>query len=90
LLWENWFPCFFCLPIIVFDVVAVPVLCAIKYFLASNNDNDNILNGRVRGDGKQEVNEKGKTNRQKEKTEQGIREESFTGINRECYCTDRQ
>jgi hypothetical protein len=28
-------------------------LCAIKYFLACNNNNGDIQNGRVRGDGKQ-------------------------------------
>jgi hypothetical protein len=38
----------------------------------------------VSGDGKQEVKEKGKTNRQEGETEQGIRQESFKGINREC------
>jgi hypothetical protein len=42
LLWGNWFPCFFCLPIIVFGVVFVPVLCAIKYFVAYNNNNGDI------------------------------------------------
>jgi hypothetical protein len=42
LLWGNWFPYFFCLPIIVFGGVTVPVLCAIKYFLACNNNNGNI------------------------------------------------
>jgi hypothetical protein len=29
----NWFPCFFCLPIIALGIVIVHVLCAIKYFL---------------------------------------------------------
>jgi hypothetical protein len=39
----------------------------------------------VRRNVKQEVKEKGKTNKQtrRRKTEQGIREESFKGINRE-------
>jgi hypothetical protein len=39
---ETGFPVFFRLPIIVFGVVTVPVLCAIKYFLAYNNNNGNI------------------------------------------------
>jgi hypothetical protein len=60
LLWGKWFPSFFCLPIIVLGVVIVPVLYAIKYFLACNNNNGNIQNGRVRGDGKEEVKEKRK------------------------------
>jgi hypothetical protein len=42
LLWLNWFPCFFCLPIIALDIVIVPVLCAIKYFLAGNNSTSDI------------------------------------------------
>jgi hypothetical protein len=37
----------------------------------------------VRGYGKQEVKEKGKTNRQVGKTKQGIKQNSFKGINRE-------
>jgi hypothetical protein len=32
LLWGNWFPCFFCLPIIALGVVIVPVLCAVGIF----------------------------------------------------------
>jgi hypothetical protein len=70
LLWGNWFPCFFCLPVIVLGVVTVPVLCAVKYFLACNNSNGNIYNGRVRGDGKQEVKEKGQTNKQTSRRKQ--------------------
>jgi hypothetical protein len=70
LLWRNWFPCFFCLLIIVFGVVTVPVLCAIKYFLAYNNNNGNIYNGRVSGDGKQEVKGKGKANTQTRRRKQ--------------------
>jgi hypothetical protein len=39
----------------------------------------------VSGDGKQEVKEKGKTNTQTGmRKQQGIRQESFKGINREC------
>jgi hypothetical protein len=39
----------------------------------------------VRGDGKQEVKEKGKTIKQtsRKKTKQGVKEKSFKGINRE-------
>jgi hypothetical protein len=37
-----WFPCFFHLPIIALDIVTVPVLCAIKCFLACNNNNGDI------------------------------------------------
>jgi hypothetical protein len=53
LLGGNWFPCFFCLLIIAHCIVIVPVLCAIKNFLACNNNNGDIKNGRVRGEGKQ-------------------------------------
>jgi hypothetical protein len=42
LLWGNWFPHFFYLPIIALGIVTVPVLCAIEYLLASNNNNGDI------------------------------------------------
>jgi hypothetical protein len=42
LLWGNWFPCFFCLPIIALGVVIVLVVCATKYFLACNINNGDI------------------------------------------------
>jgi hypothetical protein len=45
-------------------------MCAIKYFLACNNNSDIIQNGRVRRDGKQEVKEKGKTNKQTSRIKQ--------------------
>jgi hypothetical protein len=40
----------------------------------------------VRGDGKQEVKEKGKTNKQtsRKTQKQGIKQKSFKDINREC------
>jgi hypothetical protein len=42
LLGGNWFPSFFHLPIITLAIDTVPVLCAIKYFLACNNNNCDI------------------------------------------------
>jgi hypothetical protein len=56
---ETGFP-FFHLPIFALAIVTVLVLCAIKYFLACNNNNGDIWNGRLRGEGKQECKEKGK------------------------------
>jgi hypothetical protein len=42
LLGGNWFPSFFHLPIIALAIVTVSVLCAIKYFLACNNNNGDM------------------------------------------------
>jgi hypothetical protein len=53
LMGEKWFPSFFHLPVIVLVTVTVPVLCVIQYCLACNNNDDDILNGRVRGERKQ-------------------------------------
>jgi hypothetical protein len=61
---------FFCLLVIVLGVVTVPVLCAITYFLASDNNNGNMWNGSARGDGKQEVKKKGKINKQTSRRKQ--------------------
>jgi hypothetical protein len=80
LLWGNWFPCFFCVPVIVLGVVTLLVLCAIKYFLACNNNNGNIYNGRLRGGGKQEIKENGKTNKQKSRKKQ--KEESNKNVSK--------
>jgi hypothetical protein len=67
LLWGNWFPCFFYLPIIALGIVIVPVLCAIKNFLACNNDNGE--KDERRGKAKK-VKKKEKTNKQGKKPKQ--------------------
>jgi hypothetical protein len=66
-LWGNSFPYVFCLPVIALGVVIVPVLCAIKYFLA-------VIIALVifkwkgeRGWKTKKLKEKGKTNNQVEK-----------------------
>jgi hypothetical protein len=64
LLGGNWFPCSFHLPIIALAIVTAPVLCAIKYFLARNNNNCYYYlewKGERRGKAKK-VKKKGKIN----------------------------
>jgi prepilin signal peptidase PulO-like enzyme (type II secretory pathway) len=64
LLWGNWFPCFFCLPIIALGVVIVPILCAIKYFLAVIIALVIFRMEGLRRWKAKKLNEKGKTNNQ--------------------------
>jgi hypothetical protein len=50
---------------IALGIVTVSVLCVIQYFLACNNNNGDIYNGRVRGEGKQRrLKKKGKRTKQ--------------------------
>jgi hypothetical protein len=75
---------FFCLPIIVLGAVIVPVLCAIEYFLACNNNSGDIWNGRVRGDGKQRSERKREKPTNKWKKQQTNKQtKCFKDINRE-------